>query len=209
MEQEREQQRPPQQLFSGMMPTGLAPPPQKATGMTRAIAFVQGLSGKAVVLAGVVFGLQAVMGEGSKPSDLIGSFHGKTTAAQYDAEREAHSKTAEALANAQAKAAAQWAIEQETARQQLEAITRSLAMKQEAANLADLACMSGGVATAMFGRDAAQYAQVASTACDKAAQLRAEIVAAQGEAARIGSALMQRPAPMPVYAAAPTAAPPR
>ena len=206
MEQEREQ-RLPQQSFSGM-PTGL-PPQYQPTVATRAINFVRSMTLQGVGLAVVVFALQGALNPGWRPSDWLGGTEGATTTAKLNAEREAQTKTTMAMANAQAAAAAQWAIEQETARQQQEAIMRSLAMKQEAANLADVACMSGGVATAIFGRDAAQYAQVASTACDKAAQLRGEIVAAQAEAARIGSALMQRPAPMTAYVAAPTVAPPR
>jgi hypothetical protein len=207
MEQEREQQRLPQQSFSGM-PTGL-PPQYQPTVTTRAINFVRSMTLQGVGLAVVVFALQAALPMGWRPSDFLGGTEGATATARLNAERTAQTQTALAVADAQARAAAQWAIEQETARQQQEAIMRSLAMKQEAANLADLACMSGGVATAFFGRDAAQYAQVASTACDKATQLRGEIVAAQAEAARIGSALMQRPAPMTAYVAAPTAALPR
>jgi hypothetical protein len=39
-----------------------------AGGVARAIGFVRSLSGKAVVLAVVVFGFQALMPAGSKPS---------------------------------------------------------------------------------------------------------------------------------------------
>src|SRR5689334_5048878 len=60
-----------------------------AGGVARAIAFARGLSGKAVVLAVVVFGLQAFMPPGSKPSDLIGSFHGSTEKAEIEAKKTA------------------------------------------------------------------------------------------------------------------------
>jgi hypothetical protein len=209
MEQEREQQRLPQQTFSGIMPTGLQPQYQPSV-TTRAINFVRSMTLQGVGLAVVVFALQGALNPGWRPSDWLGGTEGATTTARLNAEREAQTRTAMAMANAQAAAAAQWAIEQETARQQQEAIMRSLAMKQEAANLADFACMSGQAATAMFGRDAAGFAAATSPACGEAARLRGEITTAQAEAARIGSALMQRPSPMPTaYVAAPNAAPPR
>jgi hypothetical protein len=53
-----------------------------AGGVARAIAFARGLSSKAVMLAISVFVLQAVMPEGRRPSDLIGSFHGSTETAE-------------------------------------------------------------------------------------------------------------------------------
>src|SRR3954470_20854668 len=59
-----------------------------AGGMARAIAFVRGLSGKAVVLALGVFILQGVMPAGSKPSDLIGSLHGLTESAELSAKKD-------------------------------------------------------------------------------------------------------------------------
>jgi hypothetical protein len=169
---------------------------QLPTATTKAIAFVRSLSGSAILLAGGVFVLQATMGDGHRPSDVIGGFHGNTNTAQLDAERNAQTRTAESVANAQAKAQAQWAMEVETARQQQQAILESLRAKQDAANWADYICMSGPVSTAFFGRDAAAYAQVAHDACGEAARLRHEITEAQAEASRIGSAIMQRPVPI-------------
>src|SRR5690349_5028688 len=67
-------------------------------GVSRAIAFARGMSGKAVVLAVVVFGLQALMPPGSKPSDLIGSFHGSTETAEIKAKQEAQTEFERMLA---------------------------------------------------------------------------------------------------------------
>lgn len=175
------------------MSFGAPPPPPPA--IARAVAMLRSFSFGAFGLAALVLVLESYGPEGHRPSDLIGSFHGRTTQVTLDAERDAQRKSAEVMANAQAQAQARWAMEVETARKQQESISRSLEAKQQAANLADWACMSGPVASSIWGRDAAQYAQAAQSACAEAARLRREIIEAQAEAARIGSGIMQRGAP--------------
>ena len=76
----------PFQPASGLDHPGVTKP---SGGVARAIAFVRGMSGKAVVLAVGVFVLQAVMPEGRRPSDLIGSFHGATESAEIKAKQKA------------------------------------------------------------------------------------------------------------------------
>src|ERR1700674_5586920 len=73
-----------------------------AGGVARAIAFVRGLSGKAVALAFGVFVLQAVMPEGRRPSDAIGGFHGATESAEIKAKQKATTEYERSMADAKA-----------------------------------------------------------------------------------------------------------
>ena len=171
------------------MSFGVPPPP---TAITRVVGLLRSYSFGAFGLVALVLLLETFGPKDHRPSDIIGGFHGHTTQVTLDFERDAQRKTAEAMANAQAAAQAKWSMEVETARQQQDIILRSLEAKQQAANLADYACMSGPVAMAFFGNDAAEYARTVQQACALAAQLRREIVETQAEAARIGSAIMQR-----------------
>src|SRR5437763_1268007 len=59
-----------------------------AGGVDRAIAMARTLTLSSIGLAFGVFILQAVMPAGSKPSDLIGSFHGQTVSAELKAQQE-------------------------------------------------------------------------------------------------------------------------
>ena len=59
----------------------------------------------------VVFGLQAVMPEGSKPSDLIGSFHGATESAELKAKQETATEYERRMADAKAAPPANWQME--------------------------------------------------------------------------------------------------
>lgn len=133
---------------------------------------------------------------GFRVSELLGVFHGRADAAKLDQERDAQEETARRIAKAQAEAQARAAMEVENFRQQQAAILSSLEMKQTAANVADGICYSAPLALFFWGNDAAAYARTAQDACKVAGQLRREIVEAQAEAARIGSAIMQRTAPV-------------
>jgi flagellar motility protein MotE (MotC chaperone) len=161
---------------------------QQPSALQRTINLMSRAGGMTIVATVVVFGLQAVMPAGSKPSDLIGAFHGGTTAATLNAERGAQVDTAQQMADAQARAT----IEVETARQQQAAILQSLQAKQDMANLADYACTGGGfVALFMSPTDAQAMREAAQAGCEGAAKLRREILQQQAEAARLG-AIMQR-----------------
>lgn len=165
-----------------------------AGGVARAIAFVRGLSGKALVLGVVVVGFQAVMPAGSKPSDLIGSFHGATESAELKAKQETATEYERRMADAKAAPPANWQMESEAFRQQQEAIAKSLETQETAAQIADAACLGAPLATLFMG-DTAQARDIQSTmqaACAEAARIRANITRIQAEAARTGSALMQR-----------------
>jgi hypothetical protein len=163
-------------------------------GVSRAIAFARGLSGKAVVLAVAVFGFQALMPAGSKPSDLIGSFHGNTESAEIKAKQEATTDFERRMADAKSAPPANWQMEGEAFRQQQEAIAKSLETQETAAQIADAACLGAPLATLLMG-DTAQARDIQRTmqaACAEAARIRANITRIQAEAARTGSAIMQR-----------------
>jgi hypothetical protein len=164
--------------------------PQQPSAVARTLALMSKASLMPILLVIVVCGLQAIMPAGSRPSDLIGAFHGGTTAATLNAERQAQVNTAQQMADAQARAA----IETETARQQQAAILASLQAKQDMANIADFACTGGQIAAAFMSPDDAETARQASqAACNKAAELRQEIMTAQTQAAQDGAIMPRQP----------------
>jgi hypothetical protein len=168
-----------------------------AGGVARAIAFVRGLSGKAMVLGLVVVGLQAVMPEGHRPSDLIGGFHGATESAELKAKQETAAEYERKLADAKAAPPANWQMEAEAFRQQQEVMARSLETMATAAQIADAACLGAPLVTMLMGntRDAREIQSAMQAGCAEAARIRAEITRIQAETARAGSALMQRNRP--------------
>jgi hypothetical protein len=168
-----------------------------AGGVARAIGFVRSLSGKAVVLAVVVFGFQALMPAGSKPSDLIGSFHGDTEKAELKAKQSTAAEYERALADAKAAPPANWQMEAEAFRQQQQTIANSLATQETAANVADAACLTSGFVTAIFGdtKDMRNVRDGMQQGCAAAAAIRQNMVQEQAKAARNGSALVPRSTP--------------
>jgi hypothetical protein len=192
-----QQQRPGPSFNTTFQPASVLDHPgvtKPAGGVARAIAFVRGLSGKAMVLGIVVVGLQAVMPPGSKPSDLIGGLHGATESAELKAKQETTTEYERRMADAKAAPPANWQMESEAFRQQQEAIAKSLETQETAAQIADAACLGAPLATLFMG-DTAQARDIQSTmqaACAEAARIRANITRIQAEAARTGSALMQR-----------------
>lgn len=166
-------------------------------GVARAIAFARGMSGKAVVLALGVFALQAVMPPGSKPSDLIGSFHGSTETAEIRAKQQAAAEYERRLADAKAAPPADWQMEGEAFRQQQQRVANSLATQETAANLADAACFSAPFITALFGdtKDTRDLRDGMKQGCAAANAIRQNMVQEQAKAAREGSALVPRSNP--------------
>jgi hypothetical protein len=167
-------------------------------GVARAIAFARGISGKAVVLAVVVFGLQAAMPEGRRPSDLIGGFHGNTESAEIKAKQEAAAEFERRMADAKAAPPANWQMEAEAFRQQQEVTARSLETMATAAQIADAACIGSPLVTMFMGntRDARDLQNTLQGACAEAERIRANMTRIQAETARQGSALMQRNIPV-------------
>lgn len=166
-------------------------------GVARAIALARGLSGKAAVLVVIVFGLQAVMPAGSKPSDLIGSFHGKTETAEILAKQKATVKYERDVANARAMPPAEWQMEQMTAQAQLQERAKSLETQEGMANLADAACLGSGLVTAIFGdtQGARDLRDAMRQGCKAGDAIRKNINNSLAASARQGSGVMQRTAP--------------
>lgn len=154
-------------------PTPTPPPPgsfgAKLTGAARGLAFTRAISGKAFLLAGGVFLLQAVMPEGSKPSNLIGSFHGSTESAEMDAKRVALVQTTRDNTNAQAVAPV---------------MAQSYAVQSEFAGIGDAVCIGGNVLEVLFGRDAKDFSGPMKQACGQGDKIRANITRSITQTAR-------------------------
>jgi len=170
-----------------------------AGGVARAIAFARGISGKAVMLALGVFALQAVMPEGRRPSDLIGSFHGSTETAEIRAKQEAAVDYERRMADAKSGPPADWQIEQMTAQTQLQERAKSYEMQEQAAQLADLACMGSAFVTALFGDtpDARAWRDGLREGCGTGDAIRDHINSDLARAARQGSGIVPRGAALP------------
>jgi hypothetical protein len=165
-----------------------------AGGVARAIAFARGMSGKAVALTFGVFVLQAAMPAGSKPSDLIGSFHGNTESAELTAKQPVATDYERNMTDAKTGPVTKWQMEAEAFRQQQEAIAKSLETLQAAAQIADAACLAAPLVPLFMGntREAREIHAAMQAACAEAERIRAEMTQIQVKAAREGSALMQR-----------------
>jgi hypothetical protein len=163
-------------------------------GVARAIAFARGMSGKAVMLAGGVFLLQAFMPPGSKPSDLIGSFHGATESAELTAKQPTATEYERRMTEAKTAPPINWQMEAEVSRQQQEAIAKSLETRETAAQIADAACLGAPLVTLFMGntRDARDIQNTLQGACAEAERIRAEMTSIQAKAAQQVSAIMQR-----------------
>ena len=170
-----------------------------AGGVARAIAFARGLSRQAVLLAIAVFVLQAVMPEGRRPSDLIGSFHGSTETAEIRAKQEAAVDYERRMADAKSGPPADWQIEQMTAQTQLQERAKSYEMQEQAAQLADLACMGSAFVTALFGDtpDARAWRDGLREGCGTGDAIRDHINSDLARAARQGSGIVPRGAALP------------
>lgn len=185
-------------------PLGMPPAhfqaPQGPTGVARAIAFARGLSGKAFVLALVVLGLQALMPDGRRPSDLIGGFHGATESAEIKAKQAATVEYERQLATARAVPPANAQIETVVSQTQQQAVAGSLEMQSTAANLADAACMGSAFITSLFGdtKDMRDLRDGLKGACGAGDAIRSNITGTLARTAREGSGVVDRLPPPPV-----------
>lgn len=169
-----------------------------AGGVARAMAFAKAMSRKAFILMGVIAFFQYVMGDGWKPSDIIGGFHGMTETAELRAKKEMAAEYERKLADAKAAPPATWQMEAEAFRQQQEVTARSLDTMTAAAQIADAACLGAPLVILLMGntRDARELQNTLQGGCAEAARIRAEMTRIQAETARQGSALMQRGIPV-------------
>lgn len=193
-------------------PSGLPPAmPQGPTGVARALAFARGLSGKAFILALVVLGLQALMGEGRRPSDLIGGFHGATESAELKAKQAASVEYERQMATARSVPPANAQIETVVSQTQQQAIAGSLETQGTVANLADAACLASGLITSLFGdtNDTRNVRDGLKSACGASDAIRANMTQTLARTAREGSGVVNRLPPPPAtqnangYSAAP------
>jgi hypothetical protein len=141
----------PAQPETSTQPFNIPGATNPAGGMARAIAFVRGLSGKAVVLALGVFCLQAVMPEGRRPSDAIGSLHGLIESSELQAKKETAVEYERRMAIAKGAPTVNLQMEAEVSRQQQEAIAKSLETRETAAQIADAACLGAPLVTIFMG----------------------------------------------------------
>lgn len=189
----QEQQQPtqlPHQQFFPMQPQSAL----QRGGVARALAFARGLSGTTVILTALVLIAQGAMPPGSKPSDIIGAFHGRTEAAEIAAKQAATVEYEKKLAEARANPPAAAQIETQTAQTQQQVMAGSLATQQEAANLADGACIAGNVLS-LFGPDAKDVANALQQGCGAGDAIRRNMNQQLAGAARNGSAVIQRTSP--------------
>jgi hypothetical protein len=165
-----------------------------AGGLNRFIALAMTLTVSSVGLAVIVLLLQAYMPAGSKPSDLIGSLHGGIENTEMTVKRDTATEYERQMTIARTAPTINLQMEAEVSRQQQEAIARSLATREAAAQIADAACLGAPLATMLMGdtREARELKATMQAGCAEAARIRAEITQIQAEAARNGSALMQR-----------------
>jgi hypothetical protein len=182
-------------------------PPQAISGAARAIAFLRRSSIGALAMVGGVMVLQAVLPPNLKPATLLGSFEGQLTVARLGSERDAQRQTAETLANAQAAPAANWQMEQQVLATQQAAEAQAMQGEASVAVVADLTCLLSGAVAAFGDRPSENLAHDMRGTCGVGTQIRRGMNAELADAARNGSAIMQRATPEGGFA--PVAVPPR
>ena len=136
------------------------------------------------------------MPEGSKPSDLIGGFHGSTETAEIDGEAgNRQPSTSGRMADAKTAAPSQLAdggrSSSASSRRRLHSRLRHRKPPRRSRTPPVLA---SPLVTLFMGdtREAREIRATMQAACAEAARIRAEMTRIQAEAARQGSALMQR-----------------
>jgi hypothetical protein len=189
--------KPPQPQNISPQPFNIPGATKPAGGVERAISLVRTLTLSSVGLAMFVFGLQAAMPEGSKPSDLMGSLHGATESAEIKAKQEAAVEFQRRMSDAQAAPPANWQIEQMTAQAQLQERAKSLGAQEEAAQIADLACIGSGLVTGIFGdtRDSRAWRDAMKQGCAIGEGIRDNINDTLARGTRQGSGVVQRSNP--------------
>lgn len=178
---------------------------QKQGGVARALAFARAISGKTVLLTGMVLAAQMFAPAGSKPSDIIGGFHGSTESAEMKAKQDAAVQYERELANAKTAPGANWQMETQLSQTQQQAIADFLQTQSTAANIADGACMASGLVTMFFGdtKDNRELAQGLKESCGEGDKIRQNMTDTLARSVRNGSAVMQRTTPLPAPGAAP------
>lgn len=188
-----------QQPFHNAPGPVLNQPPftKPAGGVAGIVGLIRTLTVSSVGLAVIVFGFQAVMPVGSKPSDLIGSFHGSTETAELKAKQEAAAEYERKLADARASAPANWQMEQAVNQTQMQAVAETLGTQQGMASLADFACLASLAVIPLFGdsRDAREATAALQSGCGAGDAIRSNMTETIARTAREGSGLVPRSSP--------------
>jgi hypothetical protein len=188
----------------GQQPFGQPPPgahmpggTQVTGGLDRLVGLVKTFTVSSIGLAAIVFGLQAAMPEGHRPSDVFGSFNGSLDSAEIKAKQDATVEFDRRRAEAQAAPSANLQMEQALNQAQLQAQLRALEAQEQAAQIADLACMGAGLVTPFFGdtRDAREWRDLLKQGCHTADAIRVRINEILAATAREGSGVVQRSNP--------------
>jgi hypothetical protein len=153
------------------------------------------LSGAAPALIVIGIIAQLILPAHLKPAHLIGDFGGNTEKAEIEAKQAAAVEYARQQAAAAATAQAIAQMETEVFRKQQEVIAESLNAQSTEANGADWLCLIGGFIPRDASSDWQTVGQVMRSACGVSPAIRSNIVRSQAEAARRGSAILQRPTP--------------
>ena len=181
----------PHQLFNTMQPQ----PAVQRGGVARALAFARGLSGKTVALTAIVVIAQGAMPQGSKPSDIIGAFHGRTESAEMAAKQPQAVAYEQQMAAARAIPPANAQIEANVAQTQQQVVAGSLGTQQTLASLSDLACIVGLGLSQVDDPDTRDAGRSLSAGCAMGDAIRRNMTDELARAGRDGSAVIQRDVP--------------
>jgi hypothetical protein len=173
---------------------GQQPQTQQPSGLARAIGMVRNFSLQAGALSLAVVAAELVIPSPMKPSEIIGRFHGSLDAADAQKKQDALAELTRKQAQAQAEPPAVAAMETEAFRVQQQALADSLGVQGGVANMADLACIVGGLIP-RDDPDADQFGRALRGACGVGDQVRRNMVDTLKKGGQEGSTLMQRPAP--------------
>lgn len=171
------------------------PSPQPAIHsqtLSRVIGLVRGFTGVAGVMSLSVLMAEATMPASYKPSNLIGSFHGRIEAA--DAAAKVGPVTALTRQNAEAASQppAFAGMETEAFRQQQQVLADSLQTQSTIANAADAACIAGKMLPP-GDRDWGWLGTMLSQTCGVGDKVRQDMMSTLKRGGQDNSVLIQRP----------------
>lgn len=166
-------------------------------GSARALAFLRSVSAGAGLMFGAVFVGELALPHDMKPSTVLGRFHGNTETAEIEAARDAKVRLERELAEAHAAPPATWQMEQQLNQAQMQATQQALETQAGIANLADAACVTGGILGGLFGDDPTmkQWGDALQKGCGVGDQVRSNMNDQLAGAARNGSGVVRRSEP--------------
>lgn len=171
--------------------------PYAATGgIARSLGYLRALVPQAIVLAACVIVAEAALPPAAKPSTLLGHFHGSLDTAEINAKQGAVVGLEQDMTTARTAPPATYQMEAQVAQQQQQIVAESLQAQANMANLADLACVGGGILGALnLGGEWDQAGDKMTDACGVGDRIRQNMADTLAKTARDNSALVQRSAP--------------